>query len=54
MQKFSLPAILFFMVASLSSCELAGDIFKAGFSVGIFVVIAIVALVLYFVFRGRK
>lgn len=30
------------MCISLTSCELAGDIFKAGMGIGIFIVIAIV------------
>ncbi|MBC7936531.1 MAG: hypothetical protein H7Y86_14370 [Rhizobacter sp.] len=54
MQKILLPSLLLMLVASLSSCELVGDIFQAGFSVGIFVVVAIVAIILFFVFRARK
>jgi hypothetical protein len=54
MNKYSLAAALLLMTATLSSCELIGDIFQAGFSVGVFVVIFIVILILFFVFRGRK
>lgn len=54
MQKFLLPSLLFFLAVSLSSCELIGDIFKAGFSFGIFVVLAVIALIVFFVFRARK
>lgn len=37
-------ALLFFICMSigLTSCELAGDIFKAGMGVGIFIVVAII------------
>ena len=46
------------LVASLSftSCELIGGIFKAGMGVGIFIVIAIIAIVLIVVSKlfGKK
>lgn len=54
MQKALLPTLLILFVTTLSSCELIGDIFKAGFSVGVFVVILVIALILFFVFRARK
>jgi hypothetical protein len=38
----------------LSGCEAIGDIFQAGFSVGIFVVIAVIAIILFFVFKAKK
>ena len=45
---FSLAAMLM-MVLSLSSCELVGDIFKAGMWVGIIVVVAIIALIIFLI-----
>ncbi len=54
MQKLLLPSLLLLLTASLSSCELIGDIFKAGFSVGVFVVILVIVLILFFVLRARK
>lgn len=54
MQKLFLPSLLLLLATSLSSCELIGDIFQAGFSVGVFVVIAVIVLILFFVFRARK
>jgi hypothetical protein len=42
LQLFSLFAMLTF----LSSCELVGDIFKAGVWVGVLVVVGIIALLL--------
>jgi hypothetical protein len=44
----SLAAMLM-MVLSLSSCELVGDIFKAGMWVGIIVVVAIIALIIFLI-----
>lgn len=38
----------------LSSCEVVGGIFKAGVWVGVLVVVGIIALILYFVGKGRK
>lgn len=54
MKKFLLPTLLCFLALSLNSCELIGDIFKAGFSVGVFVVIAVIALIVFFVMKARK
>jgi hypothetical protein len=42
------------MVVTLSSCELVGDIFQAGFAVGIIVVVAIVALLIWLISRFRR
>lgn len=53
MQKILFPSLLLLAV-SLSSCELVGDIFKAGFSIGVFVVIAVIILILFFIFKARK
>ena len=38
----------------LAGCELAGDIFQAGMAVGIFLVIAIVALVVFLFTKVRR
>lgn len=48
--------VLLFAVTLLSSCELAGDIFKAGAYTGIFIVVVIIALVIWLLskFRGRS
>lgn len=50
---YSLTAIL--VITLLSSCELVGDIFKAGAYTGIIVVVIIVALIIWLIskFRGR-
>lgn len=39
---------------ALSGCELAEGIFKAGMAVGVFVVIAIVALVIFLMSKIRR
>ena len=38
----------------LTSCAVIGGIFKTGFYAGIFIVIAVVGLILYFVMRSRS
>lgn len=48
---------LFFVLVmglSLAGCELAEGIFKAGMAVGVFIVIAIVALVIFLVSKVRS
>jgi hypothetical protein len=45
---------LFLALASLSSCEVIGDIFKAGVWVGVIIVVAVIALILWLVSRGRR
>jgi len=49
-----LSMLLISLVFMLSSCELIGGIFKAGLWVGIIIVVAIVALVIYFIGKARK
>jgi hypothetical protein len=41
-------------MVSLSSCELVGDIFKAGVWVGVLVVVGIIALIIFLVAKVRK
>jgi len=54
MRKLALNLALFAIVSSFSSCELAGDIFSAGVWVGILIVVAIIALIIWLVGRGRR
>lgn len=42
------------IMLSLSSCELIGDIFRAGMAVGIFVVVLVVALIIWLITRFRR
>jgi hypothetical protein len=52
--KLSLLSVLFFLVLTMTSCEAIAGIFKAGMWTGIIIIVAIIALILYFVSRGRK
>lgn len=47
-------ALAFVLLASLNSCTVVGGIFKAGMYWGIFLVVAVVALILYLVTRSRN
>ena len=55
--KNSLYVFLFAMISmSLTSCELVGDIFKAGVWVGILAVAAIIGLIIFLISKlsGKK
>ena len=47
-------AILALLMVSLSSCELIGDIFKAGVWTGLLLVAAIIAIVIWIISRFMK
>jgi hypothetical protein len=46
--------VLLLLSMTVSSCEVIGDIFQAGMAVGIIVVVAIVALLIWLVSRFRR
>lgn len=46
MKKVSIFPLLA-LILSLSSCSVVGGIFKAGFNVGIIVVIAVIAIIIF-------
>jgi hypothetical protein len=47
--------LLIAMTTMLSSCQLVEGIFKAGMGFGIFIVVAIIGLILFLIFRmGRS
>jgi hypothetical protein len=48
-----LSAVLLAAVAA-SGCEVIGDIFQAGMAVGIFLVIAVIALAVYLIGKARR
>ncbi|WP_185964631.1 hypothetical protein [Flavobacterium sp. GT3R68] len=54
--KLSRIAILVIVLLSFTSCSVIEGIFKAGMGVGIFIVVAIVALIIFFITRigGKK
>jgi hypothetical protein len=55
MKQYTLIGCCLLMIMmTLSSCEAIGDIFSAGFYLGIFVVIAVIALIIWLVSRFRR
>ena len=57
MQNKILKLLMVFVILfSFTSCELVGDIFKAGMGFGIFLVIFIVAVIFFLIskFLGKK
>lgn len=53
MKKIHVMSIVAMMIA-LSSCQIVGDIFKAGVWVGIILVFLVVAVIVWLFSRGRK
>ncbi len=49
-----ITALLISILTIFSSCSVIGDIFKAGIGVGVFLVVFVVAIIIYFVLRMRK
>lgn len=55
MKKYSSLSIgLLFIVVLLSSCELAGDIFEAGFWAAIIAVVVVIAIIVWIFNRFRR
>jgi len=54
MRKFILPSGLVLLLVLATSCEVIGDIFKAGMGVGIFIVIAVIAVIVWIISRFNK
>ena len=54
--RFDVIFILLLMSLTVSSCSAIGEIFKAGMSFGIFIVVAIIAvfILLFLRFRNKK
>lgn len=46
----------FIMLLTMTSCEIIGDIFSAGFYAGIFIVVLFIVVVIYLInrFRGKR
>jgi hypothetical protein len=51
--KYSLTVFLFGLILFLSGCEVVGGIFKAGMVWGIFLVVVIIAAIIYLISRGK-
>lgn len=46
--------VLFFLSFIISSCAAISAIFSAGMGFGIFIVIAVIVAIVFFVFKARK
>ncbi len=51
---FSRLSLVLLAGLALSGCDLVGDIFQAGMAVGIFIVIAVVAVIIFLVSKMRR
>ncbi len=51
---FSRVVLVLLAGITFGACELAGDIFQAGMAVGVFIIIAIVALVIFLMNKVRR
>ncbi len=49
-----LVALLISMLTTFSSCEIVGGIFKTGMGVGIFIVVLVIALIIFLVSKMGK
>ena len=54
MKSIKLLVLLLLSTTIFSSCELVGDIFQAGMWIGVIIVIAIIALILWLLRKIRK
>jgi len=54
LSAFSRLILVLVAGVAFAGCELAGDIFQAGMAVGIFLIIAVVALVVFLVSKVRR
>ena len=54
--KYLFGLVLVFMMLTLTSCELVGDIFSAGFYTALFLVFLVVAIIIFIIvkMRGRR
>jgi len=53
-KQLQFAALFTLMLTSFTSCDLIGGIFKAGMGFGIFIVVAVVALIIYLISRFGK
>lgn len=51
---FKLGFLVLFLSTILTGCEVIGDIFQAGMTVGIIIVIAVIVLIVWLISRFRK
>ncbi len=53
MRSISIYSFLFVLLASMSSCELVGDIFKAGMWTSVILIVLVIALILWIISKVR-
>lgn len=55
-KQVQLAALFLLILTSFTSCEVIGGIFKAGMGVGIFIVVAVIALIIFVISKigGNK
>lgn len=44
--------LVMFLLLSLSSCQVIGDIFKTGVGVGVFLVVFVIAIIVFFISKA--
>ena len=54
LSAFSRLLLVFVAGITLAGCELVGDIFQAGMAVGVFLLVAVVAIVFFLVNKVRR
>lgn len=54
MKKFTLLSLALIALVSLQSCEVVGDIFKAGMWWGIIIVVGVIGLIIWLFGKARK
>ena len=42
------------MLFTMTSCEMVGDIFSAGFYTGLFLVVLVIAVIIFFIMKIRR
>ncbi|MEO8150284.1 MAG: hypothetical protein ABI723_21800 [Bacteroidia bacterium] len=52
--QFFISALLATLLTSFTGCEIVGGIFKAGMGVGIFIVVLVIALIIFLISRMGK
>lgn len=55
-KQIQLVGLFIFVITLFTSCEVVESIFKVGMGVGIFIVIAVIAVIIFIIskFRGNK
>jgi hypothetical protein len=52
--KYLIALSIILMMFTLTGCELAGDIFSAGFYTGLFLVFLIIAIIVFIVLKRKR